>query len=296
MKRLLLLVAGCVGVALAYLKAYEVPPTQAGWSGKVDGDPQFGGVENTFVASFDSICEVQFFAGDIGDGGQYRVDVLEYPEQTLIARSAQVAQQRSHTWVKFDSWDISGKFTRGKTYLAKVVRPNDSINFYWSESVPGGPYQYGEMLVGGAPQANRDLCMRLTAMMRPVDSAFLGCNMFPWVSGLTPAQWADVNDAAVEAGVGTARTEIPWSWVERSQGQFDFDREGQSVDLAVDRIQGELGCEMIGLLAYGTKWASTRITLLQGSPDHYDTSEHCPPKNLFEPVFVSAGGPGDSEI
>jgi len=226
------------------------------------------------------------------------VGIYEYPGGvTPIAYNDGVELTESHVWFSFPMTPEPGqKFVRGKEYLVKVTRPGDSVNYYWSESIPGGPYQYGEMLVGGAPQANRDLCMRLTAMMRPVDSAFLGCNMFPWVSGLTPAQWADVNDAAVEAGVGTARTEIPWSWVERSQGQFDFDREGQSVDLAVDRIQGELGCEMIGLLAYGTKWASTRITLLQGSPDHYDTSEHCPPKNLFEPVFVSAGGPGDSEI
>jgi len=42
MKRLLLLIAVCVGVGLAYLKAYEVTPTQANWSGKVRGDEGYG--------------------------------------------------------------------------------------------------------------------------------------------------------------------------------------------------------------------------------------------------------------
>ena len=67
MKRLLLLIAVCVGVSLAYLKAYEVTPTQATWSGKVDGDPEYGGVGNTFVANFDSICWCDVFIGHVGD-------------------------------------------------------------------------------------------------------------------------------------------------------------------------------------------------------------------------------------
>jgi len=67
MKRLLIIAVAMFGLASAYLKSYEVTPTQASWSGKVDGDPLYGGVGETFVANFDSICWCDVFIGYVGD-------------------------------------------------------------------------------------------------------------------------------------------------------------------------------------------------------------------------------------
>ena len=67
MKRLLVVMAAFLGLASAYLKSYEVVPTQASWSGTVSGNPQGGGVGETFVANFDSICWCDVFIGHVGD-------------------------------------------------------------------------------------------------------------------------------------------------------------------------------------------------------------------------------------
>jgi sugar lactone lactonase YvrE len=229
MKRLLLLMAVCVGVSLAYLKAYEVTPTQATWSGKVDGDPEYGGVGNTFTANFDSLAEVQFFAGDVGGGGQYRATVTEWPGGTLITQSALASARSSHTWVKFDTWTIYGKFVRGKEYLLKVTRPGDSVNYYWGEDPNGpqsnGPYKYGQMTVGGTIQPNYDLCLRLYGKARVGDefavqsnvawsTSVLGHETIPYCS---PAAW----DSCIrrEAEVGAKYDKIGygfWGYVQRS--------------------------------------------------------------------------------
>jgi len=129
-----------MAVAFCYLKSYEVAPSQAAWSGWTNVNEPNNWVGNTFTCNFDSIVEAQFFAGDVGGGGQYRVIVQEYPSGTPVTQSALASASGSHTWVKLSGWNPVAKFTRGRTYLAKVVRPNDSINFYWSESVPGGPW------------------------------------------------------------------------------------------------------------------------------------------------------------
>jgi hypothetical protein len=123
MKRLLLLIAVCFGVSLAYLKAYEVTPTQANWSGKVDGDPLHGGVGNTFTANFDSAVEVQVFVGDTGQShAAVKVDIYEYPNGvTPVAYNDGVAQTKSHVWLNFPLTTVSGqKFVRGDTYMGEI--------------------------------------------------------------------------------------------------------------------------------------------------------------------------------
>ena len=58
MGRLLVLMAVSLGLASAYLKTFDVAPTRASLSDTVSGDPQGGGVGETFVADFDSAAEV----------------------------------------------------------------------------------------------------------------------------------------------------------------------------------------------------------------------------------------------
>jgi hypothetical protein len=62
-RRLLLLLFAFVSTAFPWLKSYDVPPTLAAYSGKVDGDPQYGGVAQTITANFDSVCYCELHVG-----------------------------------------------------------------------------------------------------------------------------------------------------------------------------------------------------------------------------------------
>jgi hypothetical protein len=76
--RICLAIALMALTALGWLRSYEVLPTQAAWSDKVDGNPQGGGVGESFIANFDSICEIQVFIGYVGDTSHhYNVEVRD---------------------------------------------------------------------------------------------------------------------------------------------------------------------------------------------------------------------------
>jgi hypothetical protein len=64
-RRLLVLMAVALGVASAYLKAFDVGPTRYSLSGTMDGRPVYGGVGETFIAQFDSAAEVDVFIGEV---------------------------------------------------------------------------------------------------------------------------------------------------------------------------------------------------------------------------------------
>jgi len=101
MKRLLILMAAILGLASAYLKSYEVLPTQATWSGWA---PEEGYVGTTFTANFDSIAEVQVFVGHVGDTSHhYNVEVKDYATGDLIAHKYGVPGPTSegHDWLRF---------------------------------------------------------------------------------------------------------------------------------------------------------------------------------------------------
>jgi len=125
MKRLLIIAVAMFGLASAYLKSYEVTPTQASWSGWARGDPQYG-VGNTFVANFDSIAEVQVFVGYVGDTSHhYNVEVRDYATNDLIAHKYGVPGPTSegHVWLRFAMTpDAGGKSVRGKEYLLAATR------------------------------------------------------------------------------------------------------------------------------------------------------------------------------
>jgi hypothetical protein len=142
MKRLLIIAVAMFGLASAYLKSYEVTPTQASWSGWARGDPQYG-VGNTFVANFDSITEVQFFVGYVGDTSHhYNIEVRDYASNTLVAYRYYIAAPTAsgHVWLKFDMQTQTGqKFVRGREYVLRVTRPgengeNAGLDFECSES------------------------------------------------------------------------------------------------------------------------------------------------------------------
>ena len=142
-RRIVCILAMAVAIAFCFLKSYEVTPSQATWSGWTHLAGPNNWVGNTFVANFDSICWADVFVGYKGASltNTYDLNVYEYPDGVNpIAYAQGVPATQEHYWLKFNLTTVSGqKFTRGRTYVAKVTRPNDSINYYWAESIPGGP-------------------------------------------------------------------------------------------------------------------------------------------------------------
>jgi hypothetical protein len=239
MKRLLFLMAVCVGVSLAYLKAYEVTPTLASWSGKVDGDPLYGGVGQTFVACFDSLAEVSLFTGSLGAGQNYELRVRDAETDEPIAHQYGKPPAGDHRWLKFDAIIPDGKFIRGRSYIAKFTRPNDSINWYKDIF---NKYPYGHMVGGFAegqppPGSGDDLCMRLYGKAR-VGGEMAVQSVLAWKWGskepYDPENWQNCVDREDEVGVRsdklgygywpivqpTTNTTWRWGWLDTLVGIF----------------------------------------------------------------------------
>jgi hypothetical protein len=291
MKRLLLLIAVCVGVSSAYLKAYEVTPTQANWSGTIWGDPDYGGVGNTFTANFDSAAEVQFFVGHVGDTSHhYNVDVYDWPDvNNPLAHSYNIpAPAQGHIWLKFPLTTVSGqKFVRGKEYLLKVTRPGDSVNYYFGQVANGGPYQYGEMVVGGTPQGNKDLCLRLYGKAR-VGGEFAVQSLVgtapPDTSLRYSANWRTCIQREKEIGVLHDKTGYGvWYWAQMmTPDSCDWSWfDTLMVFWSEESIQPTMAFR--GL----PRWASCGLDNF-----NYDTSGSCIPRSVYQPVL----DPTDSVI
>jgi len=62
-------------------------------------------------------------------------------------------------------------------------------------------------------------------------------------------------ELVMATGVRVVRLDFPWSVVEPSQGAFDYSALDPMVDVALSA-----GVEVIGILAYGTPWASSLTT------------------------------------
>jgi hypothetical protein len=185
MKRLLVFVAAFLGVASAYLKSYEVTPTLPNWSGWAQGDLQHG-VGQVFTANFDSICEVSLFTGTLSSGANYRLDVYDVETNELVAYQYNKAPTGDHTWLRFTSITPDGKFVRGKEYLLKVTRPNDSINYYYNGT---DPYQYGNMVNPGG-LGSVDLCARIYGKAR-VGGEFAVQSNVAWKNNPIQEPWYD---------------------------------------------------------------------------------------------------------
>jgi hypothetical protein len=170
MKRLIVVVM-LAGTAFGFLKSYEIMPVKASWSGKVSGDPQYGGIAQTITANFDSVAYCQLFVGDVGDTSHhFSVEIYEYPDGVEpVASRYDVGARYGHSWLEFALQTPAGqKFTRGKQYLVRFTRPEDSIQYYYSEAV-GNLYGHGQLMAPGEqppPSPDADLCMRLYGKAR----------------------------------------------------------------------------------------------------------------------------------
>ena len=139
MGRFLVLMAVSLGLASAYLKSFDVAPTHYGLSGTMNGDPQYGGVAETFIANFDSAAEVHFFVGDVGPLVHYfNVEIRDHETNALLAYSDPVyPPAKGHVWLHFPMTpDYGQKIVRGKEYVAKVTRPGENAGLDFEHSQP----------------------------------------------------------------------------------------------------------------------------------------------------------------
>lgn len=276
----MLLVIGLTSAAFGITKTYDVVP----YRGCVAQTPLGSNVTQYFRMTVDTLEVISLWVGDTVAPGIYKVVVRDSATNVVLAQTLARGAHAEKCW----SWlpctlatTYGRKPVRGKTYKATFTRTTTApISFSYCDT---NPYKFGCMSVGGTVYNQWDLACRIYGRMKACPAEYFGFNVHP-LENLTPEQRALVKAGAAEAGVKMARTEIPWSWIQPvTHGQYDFRR----VDSCVSFVRDTLECEMIGLLAYGTKWASTRI-VWDGTHERMDTSEHCPPKNLFLPIGDSA--------
>jgi len=79
MKTVCLLLLGVVTGVSALVNAYHIDPQTAAMSGKVSGNPEYGGVSEVLTINFDEPITASLFCGAIGNGGAYDVNVYSYP-------------------------------------------------------------------------------------------------------------------------------------------------------------------------------------------------------------------------
>jgi len=138
-----------MGAAFPYVVGYHVEPVKAQWSGWAPSEFPNNYVSQTVTCNFDSLSYVELFAGGIGNGGHYNLDVRDGSTGDRVAYKYDVTQRQGHSWIRFDTLAIVGAFTKGKTYQFKFTRSgSDSIQFYYDST---DKYKYGGMAVG--PQA-----------------------------------------------------------------------------------------------------------------------------------------------
>ncbi len=256
-------------MALALLRAYSVEPVKAEWSGWTRRNDT---VAQIITCNFDSLKYVELFAGNIGAGGQYRVEVWEDGNEIMWSTGS---QNRDHSWVRFENWSTQVAFTKGKQYEFRFTRSGvDSIQFYYDKT---DPYPYGEFIPGNSNFPDdtvmpviTDLCMRVYGRMNMIDSTYWG--ILVRAEDTIKAHNHNVHEKADSAGVRMDRLDLPWDWVwSDSQSSFNF----ASLDSIVKYSHNTMHCRIIGILDYCAPWASTR----------YDFSTGCPPRNLFLDVW-----------
>ncbi len=176
----LLVVAG-LSTAYGLLKAYEVEPVKAQWSGWTDTMPPNNRVSQTVTCCWDSTVYVELFTGQ-GSGEEYQVDMLTYPGGFPVAEGYRT-DPRSYVWVHFDlNTTYPESIIRGRKYEIRFTRAGQArLNYYFQH---GDPYPYGKLRLGGYEQTDQDLCMRVYAKAG-VDGIFAVQSVIGWKWGST---------------------------------------------------------------------------------------------------------------
>ncbi len=206
-------------------------------------------ISQTFINVVDDELTLASLWVADADTHRYHVDVVDSAMPAVrVAYGDANAMNGFCGWLNFDL-SPDEPLMRGRTYRAVFNRPGGSpITFSYCDT---NPYKYGCLSVGSTPDSMKDLACRITGTSRQVDAAYWAFNLTP-VNMVPTAKRNAVKDGIHAAGVGTVRTDIPWDWVQGGWvGQpFNFG----SLDTLVYFAHDTLGCEVIGLLSYCTKW------------------------------------------
>jgi hypothetical protein len=137
MRTICLLLLGTVTGMSALVSAYHVDPKTAAMSGKVSGNPAYGGVSEVITACFDSLTDPAYIECFVGDGNPsgYKVEVLTYPgpgQVTVASKDTNAA--RGYTWVHFGHLNVTHPelIVKGRQLEVRFSRVSgsDSIE-YW---------------------------------------------------------------------------------------------------------------------------------------------------------------------
>ncbi|MBM3315202.1 hypothetical protein FJY71_05090, partial [candidate division WOR-3 bacterium] len=287
----LVLVVLLAGSAPAFLKSYEVVPTQAAWSAWTRRDEPANWVGQTFVCNFDSLAEVALFTGFPGAGGNYDLQVRDLETDDLIAHQYGAGQAGDHRWMRFTAIVPDGKLTRGKEYLVKFTRPGDSIHYYTDI---GSRYPYGHLVVGGQFHNGLDLCTRLygkayvdgifsTQSNIPGKDQVIGNDTVPF----DKENWHACVEREAEVGVRSDKLGYGyWGWVQR-HGPDEWNWGW--LDTLMSHYVAN-GVQPTMSFRGPTGWTTCAVAKVPERPLVWQPNGGAIPKNLYHPVAIPSGG------
>jgi len=118
MRNLIVLLSALASWSPALTQVYFVEPVKAEWSGWTGFQDT---ISQTITCNFDSLKYVELFAGEYGNGGAYRLQVLTVPGGAQVAYQNAGTYSRPHHWVLFDNLTITApeSIVKGKKYEFK---------------------------------------------------------------------------------------------------------------------------------------------------------------------------------
>ena len=167
MRVVLLMLAAAASAACGLVRAYSVEPRTAAQSGWTDTAPGQDYVSQIVTCCWDSLDGASggyadVFAGAVGNGGNYNLDV--YDEGGGLVASHHGVAAKEHNWVRFNNLAMQPgqSFMKGRQYEFRFTRSGqDSLEYYFDDAAA---YPYGYVVVGGQDHTGWDLAMRV----RPV--------------------------------------------------------------------------------------------------------------------------------
>jgi len=122
MKKFGLLVSVVIAVlpsaVLGYVRSYAVEPRQANWSGKVSGDPQYGGIAQSIVCNFDGLegCFAEYFTGT-ATNQSYQVQLKSPGENGFVVADGDTQITGDHKWIRcYFKNIVPESIIKGRTY------------------------------------------------------------------------------------------------------------------------------------------------------------------------------------
>lgn len=142
------------GTAFPLVVGYHLDPVKSSWSGWTPSEFPNNYVSEIITTNFDSLTDPAYIECFVGDGNPagYKVEVLTYPGQDPVA-SGESSAVREHSWVRFSNLTVTHPelIVKGRQLEVRFSRVSgsDSLMYYYQDSASGGPYKYGQMIVGG---------------------------------------------------------------------------------------------------------------------------------------------------